>query len=219
MRPPYAKYLILVIPAFLLALNPVIAGALATEISWTGDRLGILVLSPEDMSTVYMKPGDKLPFRVAIPDYVNVKRVTLYLCGTTYEMKPLEKWGSMIIYGIDVELPPRNDLYTWRVVVETDQGSVSSCKHKTLVIFNTTEPLESEEIEQLIAQLEEGGEACPLLPPANTSPGEAAAGEAQGPGTASSLSSGVVSNTQLAIAIAVAAAGTGIVLARRAREA
>ena len=205
---------VIVFPILALALlNALPALALATEISWTGDRPGILVLTPEDMSTVYMKPGDKLPFRIAVPDYIEVKKVTLYLCGTTYEMKPLEKWGSMVIYGIDVELPPRNDLYTWRVVVETSQGSVSSCKHKTLVIFNTTD---TEEVDKLIAQLEESGDVCPLLPPPSTASqgGEAAEAESD-----VSLSSSPVGNTQLAIAIAVAAAGTGIVLARRAREA
>jgi hypothetical protein len=65
------------------------------------------VLSPEDYSTVYLKPGDPLTFRVAIPADVEVKKVTLFLCGKTYTMKYAGTWGNgMIIYEASILLPP-----------------------------------------------------------------------------------------------------------------
>lgn len=204
---------ILTLLMLVLAVEPLVSQALAKEIMRANDRIGILVMTPEDKSTVYMKPGDKLPFRVAVPDYVKVKRATLFLCGSSYEMKPVEKWGSMVIYGVDVKLPPRNDLYTWHVVFETDQGSVASSKYKTMVVFNTT-GISEDELEQLKALLQEAGNVCPILPP--PSAGDEASG-ADGSKESVSLGSEPTSYAPIAAALAVAAIGAVVIVARKGR--
>jgi len=130
------KLCVILVIASIIVVSHLPTKGLATEVKSTGVRLGILVLSPEDYSTVYLKPGEPLTFRVAIPADVEVKKVTLFLCGKTYTMKYAGTWGNgMIIYEASIVLPPVNDLYSWKILVETSLGSVESCTHKTMVIF------------------------------------------------------------------------------------
>ncbi|ABN69968.1 hypothetical protein Smar_0868 [Staphylothermus marinus F1] len=104
----------------------------------SGDEFGILILSPEDRSTVYLKPGEPLVFRVAIPADIGVRKVTLILCGKPYEMSLAETWGNdTLVYEARVTLPPKNDLYSWKILIVTNRGSLESCTQKTMVIFNS----------------------------------------------------------------------------------
>ncbi len=157
------SYAILLIAAVIVATSLPTEG-LATEVKSTGDRLGILVLSPEDYSTVYLKPGEPLTFRVAIPVDVEVKKVTLFLCGKTYTMKYAGTWGNgMIIYEASIVLPPLNDLYSWKILVETSRGSVESCTHKTMVIFSVDDKLQT--VQQDLRKIKYNAQtlsACPL---------------------------------------------------------
>ncbi|WP_052833687.1 hypothetical protein [Staphylothermus hellenicus] len=104
----------------------------------SGDEFEILILSPEDRSTVYLEPGEPLVFHVAIPADIGVGKVTLILCGKPYEMRLAETWGNdVLVYEAKIILPPKNDLYSWKILVVTDRGSLESCTQKTMIIFNT----------------------------------------------------------------------------------
>jgi hypothetical protein len=159
------KLCVILVIAAVIVVPSLPTKGLATEVKSTGDRLGILVLSPEDYSTVYLKPGDPLTFRVAIPADVEVKKVTLFLCGKTYTMKYAGTWGNgMIIYEASILLPPINDLYSWKILVETSLGSVESCTHKTMVIFLADNKQQS--IQQDLRKIEYDTQtlsACPLV--------------------------------------------------------
>ncbi len=68
----------------------------------------------------------------------------------------------MAIYEASIVLPPVNDLYSWRVLVESSEGSVESCTHKTMVIFTGEEsPVTLQVLEEIVSKAQTSG-ACPI---------------------------------------------------------
>lgn len=209
---------LLVLALTLLAMAPLAASALSTEVRSVGGRLGIMVLSPGDYETVHLKPGEPLVFQAAIPADVKVEQATLFLCGKTYPMTPVESWGGgTVIYEARILLPPVDDLYSWKIRVKTSNGFVETCTHKTMVVFSGAQGQLAGEGKRVL-NATDSGDSCPIeLQPASDKAGGGSTPEA----ATSTLNTQSTSQIELKAqedewSTIVAAAGLGAVIAAAA---